>query len=242
MHARTFGRVVAALLIAVAVTAPQAGHALVVNAGFDLLHTPDATSFGGFTLSGVPIGSFDFGGSIGTKDTGNADTIFQRLGPVTVPDAPLPQSAGVDVNLVALQLVTTTQMNVGVFGLDFYYVTLQSARGGPASLGTYNITFNGAGGGVFDAVFDVALDVHKGSLSGPIILSDTLHVSDLATPWQRTPAPDELLIDGVNHLLNGTDLSTDFQPPSTAVPEPSALVLLLSGMALVAYVRRKLEG
>ena len=70
----------------------------------------------------------------------------------------------------------------------------------------------------------------------------SIYSRHLATPWQRTPAPDELLIDGVNHLLNGTDLSTDFQPPSTAVPEPSALVLLLSGMALVAYVRRKLEG
>jgi hypothetical protein len=242
MDARILGRFVVAVLLAVIVTAPQSGHALVVNAGFDLLHAPDGTSFEGLTLSGVAIGSFDFGGTIHTRNTGNADTIFQRLGAVTVPDSPLPQSAGVDVKLVALQLVTTTEINLLGFGLDFYYVTLQSVRGGPASLGTYDITFNNADGGVFDAAFDVALDVRKGSLSGPIVLSDNVHVTDTANPWQREPALDELLIQGVNYKLNGTDISTDFQPPSIAVPEPSALVFVVGGIAAFGFVRRKFAG
>jgi hypothetical protein len=50
------------------------------------------------------------------------------------------------------------------------------------------------------------------------------------------PPPGAVLIDGANHLLNGVDLSTDFQPPS--VPEPSTLLLVTFGLAVTALARR----
>jgi hypothetical protein len=91
---------------------------------------------------------------VGIQSTGNTDTIVRRRGPVTVPDAPLPQSGGVDTTLVALQLVSTVPFDAGL-GTDSYYVTLQSVRGGPASNGTYTIDFTSSDGGFYDSFFDV---------------------------------------------------------------------------------------
>jgi hypothetical protein len=58
--------------------------------------------------------------------TGKTDTIIQRLGDAIVPNAPLPQTTGVDVELVALQL-DHGSADLGI-GLDFCNAAERSWR------------------------------------------------------------------------------------------------------------------
>ena len=53
--------------------------ATTINAGYDLLETVAGTTFGGVASQGVPLGSFNFGGTIGTQAVGTTDTIVHRL-------------------------------------------------------------------------------------------------------------------------------------------------------------------
>src|SRR3989442_924336 len=68
-----------------------------VALGWDLLETQPGTTFGGVPFTGVPLGSFNFGGSIGVQPTGNTDTIVQRQSLAMGPPIP--------VELVALHLM-----------------------------------------------------------------------------------------------------------------------------------------
>src|SRR5438105_138265 len=49
-----------------------------VAPGWDLFATQPGTSFMGVPFTGVPLGTFNFGGTIGTQPTGDTDTIVQR--------------------------------------------------------------------------------------------------------------------------------------------------------------------
>jgi hypothetical protein len=221
-----------------------------VNPGYDLFQTLPGTTFGGAPFTGVPIGNFNFGGSIGTKNTGITDTIVQRKDPATA------SSPAISTEMLMLQLMSTVPTNFGL-GVDFYFITLQSARGGPASTGRMTIGFGpeappGSPHGTFDSFFDVFFDVRKGALNGPIALSDTLRLTSQGVPWNHFPPAGALQITGVNAFLNGTDRLTDFWPigpfhedhptgaihnvTETPLPEPGSLALIAIG-ALVCLGR-----
>lgn len=231
---------------------------LTVASGWDLLTTdPTSTTFAGASFAGVPIGTYDFGGTIGVKSVGMTDTIVQRQGDATVSSAP-DSAAPIPIELVALQLRSVTPINLGA-GVDFHYITLQSARGGPDSVGEMTVGFADSQGGLFTSFFDVFFDVRLGALDGPILASDHLQLANATgTPWSHDAPAGVLLIDGVNHRLNGTDTSADFWPdpileehPSgakhgvrSAVPEPSTYLagLILAGVmcsSLLAERRRR---
>lgn len=228
-----------------------------VLSGFDLFQTVPPTKFNlngqSIDVKGVPLGTFDFGS--GPVNTGSADTIVERLGDAS------PANPTINLELVALQFMSVTPINLGT-GTDFLFVTLQSVRGGPASLGIMTINFGpeGTPHGTFDSTLSVFFDVRVGSLTGEIIFSGHKTLTALGVAWTHFPPPDAVLIPGVNFLLNGQNQLNDFFPidivmhqnpdgsmhtVQTAVPEPTTLGLLAAGVAGLAariYRRRKADN
>lgn len=231
---------------------------MMVAPGWDLLETlTPPTQFMGIPFRGDPLGSFNFGGSIGLQSLGNADTIVQRLAPATGPSETIP------IELVALQLVSVNPINLGA-GMAFHWITLQSARGGPGSPGHMTVNFGaeGAPHGTFDSFFDVFFDIHVGAPNGPIVLSNNLRLTSSGTPWQHD-GTGSFRIPVVNYLLKGDGtINRDFFPvgpfteqkpgvaehgvqssgPDAVVPEPASLALMaIGGLALVANRRRRFQ-
>jgi hypothetical protein len=230
-------------------TAAGAAAGPLVLTGWDLLATQAGTQFLGVAFAGVPLGTFDFGA--GPVGVGNTDTIIQRL---DTADAP---TDSIGIEMVALGLVSTTPVDLGG-GLGLHYITLQSARGGPDSLGRMTINFGpeGTPHGTFDSFFDVFFDLRLGDPSGPIVLSDTLRLAANDVPWGHLPPPGALEIPFVNVFLNQQNRDADFWPigvfqeehpdggvhaVTTAAPEPATIALLGLGL-LIPVLRRARRG
>jgi hypothetical protein len=204
--AAILGWVPATLLAVLSSLAPSSASNLVLP-GWDLLLSVPPTTFGGVPFEGVPLGSYDFGS--GAQNVGSTDTIVHRL------DSAFEPSTAIPTELVALQLQSLVPADFGG-GLDTYFITLQSVRGGPASSGRMTINFDPGGEvtphGTFDSFFNVFFDVRLGALDGPIFLSDVLTLTSTGNPWTHEPPPDSLLIDDINHVLNGSNKENDFFP------------------------------
>jgi hypothetical protein len=205
-------------LAAILLTPGEGRAAFDVAAGYDLFQTQPGTTFTGLgALTGVPLGTFNFGGSIGVQNVGLTDTILQRTSAVTGSSG----STGTS-NLVmnALQLETVAPVNIGA-GLNNYFVTLQSVHGGTASMGTISITFGPTGlSGTFSSSIDVFYDIRVGSLTGAIVSSSDLVLSSSGNPWTINPPGGAVTINGVNQFLSGTvgDRSQDFWPDGPTTP------------------------
>lgn len=221
--------------------------------GFDLFTTissstkVDLPGVGIQPFKGVPLGTFDFGS--GPVNTGNTDTIVRRLADAS------PANPTIPIQLVALQFMSVNPING-----NFLFITLQSDRGGPASLGLMTINFGPEGipHGTFDSTLSVFFDVRVGSLDGEIVFSGNKTLTAFDIPWSHFPPPGALTIIGVNFLLNGQNQLNDFFPRDTimhvnpdgsmhtvttaGVPEPATMSLLavgIAGFAARAYRRRK---
>ena len=175
--------------------------------GSDYLATiPGASSFPGLgSLMGVPLG-----GALG-----NTDTIVQRRADAVFPGAPPSTAPTIGAVLTTLQLETTAPVNFGGNGLDNYFFTLQSARGGPASIGGMTITLfaldDGTAAfpeGTFSSFFDVFFDIRRSSLVGPIVFSSDLVYSNSGATWDANSPPGAVIVTGLVGNQNA-DLHTN---------------------------------
>jgi hypothetical protein len=252
-----------ALLLAMAV--PEASRAdFAVNAGFDLYTTiSPGTNFDGADFLGVPLTTFNFGGTIGMQNVGPTDTIIQRTSNVSV--AGPGNSGSTPITMLELQIRTVNQVDLGA-GLNFYFITLQSSHGGTDSTGTMTINFGPDPGsppptqpiaGTFSFSVDAFYDVHIGTINGTIVASGDTVLTSTGYSWSHFPPPNSVLINGANSDLNGTDHSRDFfvAPPisqgnpsagtqqltdaGAAVPEPSSVLLLAVGGLLGLGVAKR---
>ncbi len=265
MRYQTIKRIAGLGLVVVALATPSAVQAsLTVHSGWDLFVTGSGSHdlLTGTYWQGVPLGTYDFGGSIGVQDVGMTDTIVQRLTGATAPSynswAPT-----ISVVMDALQLETATPTSLlgGPFGN--YFVTLDPNY---TSGGTMNIYFGPEGDphGYWNSTMDIYFDIRYGSLNGPIVasLEDQIRPVDLSgnpinVDW-RHQAGGEWTIPDVNYLLDGTDIYQDFFPgvpiagcPDCVYtfveggqivvhdicPEPSSYVLFLCGAAALGLRR-----
>jgi hypothetical protein len=227
-----------------------------IDPGWSLYASTNVTTFDTLQFTGVPIGSYNFGGAIGTKNIGNTDIILQRTGTITASGA-LPQTpAPSPIAITDLQLETVTPTSA--FGpLAFYFLTLQSVHGGTSSTGTLTATFNTATNGTFSSSVDIFYDIRQGSLTGPIVTSGDSTVSLSGAPWQRfADNVNDVAISGVNSNLNGFSNASDFwdngsinlsgggftqtlAPAVVAVPEPSSLALAALGLTGFFFLRNR---
>jgi hypothetical protein len=219
---------------------PAAGHTDTIDAGWDLLTTTSVEPNSGASLwnfQGVPLYTYNFGGTIGSQYVGSTDTIIQRVSPsqVTTPGV-------FDFQVVALQLVDTTDFPSPV------YVTLDSA---PSSVGTMTINSDGT----FSDSFTVYFDVRYGSINSAIASSGSETFSG-SGDWSSTPAAGTILIPGVNYELNGINQDNDFFIVGPAIdvrstdtiiqrvssiPEPSTFLFLALGLLGFATQARRFK-
>src|SRR5580704_13198741 len=98
-----------------------------IDPGWSLYQTSNLVTLAGIQFVGVPIGDYNFGGSIGIQNIGDTDTIIQHAGTITTSGA-LPQTpAPSPITMTDLQLETIAP--TAAFGpLGIYFVTLESAR------------------------------------------------------------------------------------------------------------------
>jgi hypothetical protein len=166
----------------------QPGYAAIIDvlAGSDYLVTQPGTVFNGVPFIGVPSGP------------GGSDTIVTRLQTVDVTGG----SGTTALLLSMLQLQSAVPTDFGL-GVGFYYITLQSARGGTSSTGSMTITQSSPDDntpanpeGSFTSLLDVFFDVRFGSLNGPIALSTDLILTNGGTLWDANPAPNDFLVTG----------------------------------------------
>jgi hypothetical protein len=208
--------------------------------------------FDGVPWQGVPLGTYDFGGSIGVQNVGNTDTIIQRSGTVNAPGGTMA------LDVVALQVQTVNQVSLGGGPVGYYYATLDTSVPNQNSGQLTIDSFPTAGSpGTFNDYFTVYFDIRYGSLTGPIVAEQNL-VLDASGDWQTTlPVPSTPIphistgVGSDTHSVTGdptfsqdvglidpgypSDGDELFYP--FGVPEPSSLALL--GLGAVSLLARE---
>ncbi len=225
----------AAIVTVIAVTAafPAAGRGQdTVAAGYELLQTVHGTGFSFpcpedepqiVALKGVALGSFDFGGGVGTVDVGRTDTILRRR-QEAVADAE--GSATIEVEIVALSLASREPVELCGSPQQKIYITLNEgltaalSDRGRRTLYFDPMTFDTARrepGGP-DPSLHYWIDV-SGAESGFIGSYEKRFIIASEPRWSHQGPPGTLLIDGVNHLLDGAGEDADFFAVDTVVED-----------------------
>ena len=234
-----------------------------IEPGFDLFVTDPSSSFKFVSpvwpnpqvvnFEGSPLGTFDFGsGLVGVGDT---DTIVKRTQIANLGGG----SDTVDIELVALSLVSTAPVDLG-FGAGFELIFMTLHTSSPSTQSTMTIFDTGEGDphGTFDSTRNFTFDI-VGGIGGQYATIEVTPNSS-SSPWRH--APGITVIDGVNHLLNGVNESADLWPtelvemsadgflhralipatlPSVPTLSPAGLLVFAAGLlGCIVYYRRRL--
>lgn len=175
--------------------------------GYQLYQTLPAADFMGASFHGMPLHTYDFGGSLGVQPVMFADTIWQRLDTATAPETP------VSTQLLALHLQSDGPVSLP-WGFGTYFIRLQSERGGAPSVGSMDIVFGPEGHphGSFTSEFTLNYDVYLGDLS-TLVFSGSTTLSSLAADWDHDAAfirPPPWRRRGLDFKLDGTSTEADF--------------------------------
>ncbi len=236
-------RSISALFLALSLVLPGMAKAVVIEAGLDYFHTVSPTFFN----FGSQIGTVNFMGSDGLG-FGNTDTIVERL--EDTDDLNQGDSDTIDIEIVALSLVSTAPVDVGGTLFDVF-VELDLA-----SLGTMTITLDNPPDGTdqpegtFDSVLNLDLDAlfqEVGNPGNSFNIDIVQQLTGASIPWSTTlTGKPEFPGEGPNFFLVGIGEeehpSAGLHSFETAVPEPTTLALMGLGLAGLGYRRRKLAA
>ncbi len=207
-----------------------------------------------FSSDPIPADFFDpgsdpFAGTIFTEGaTGGIDAIVRRLDP-TIDLDPFPQFDTIDIEIVALNLVSIAPINVTSGGPTFQWDVEIELSVTPLSLGQMEITKTHADGGTFSSDFDVQPVFTFTRLVSPfdVRVYDTgafslpaLQFGSIAPhPWFEDITSDFIPgFDGtVMHSLVFTTTGGDRL--ELFVPEPSCFLMAVIGLGMVSCLRRR---
>jgi hypothetical protein len=225
---------------------PIPSRADTVDAGYDLFTTVEAGTFfdGIGNLQGVPLNTYNFGGSIGVQNVGNTDTIVQRLQNVTA-------TGSTSLQLDALQLESVNAVFGSIPGIatPYAFITLDPSD---LSLDVGTMTTNA--NHTFTSSLNVYFDVLEGSLTGPVYSTGDLTLTSTDVAWTHQAPPGALEIPGVNYDLNGVNTYADFWPvqftetesgaahevdPTPDATSTLALLLMPAGLVALGAARGK---
>lgn len=215
-----------------------------IASGWELLETTHVLTLEGIQWKGVPLGTFDFGGQVGVREVGTADTVIRReFESETWPDQ-------VCYNLVveALQWVSVNPFDAGA-GQDLHYITLSSPTGG-GRLNTF-VGWDGQGvGPVCDHSVPIAFEVRKGALDGPVVRFGSAWLGMMDMCWSAQSPTGALVLPGINDAFwVGCDThwgagrgDVDTWAHRYAIPEPRTMsiivAIVLAGWAIGCRARR----
>ena len=208
-----------------------------IDTGWTLFQSIEGTQVNlpevGFTpFQGVPYGEFDFttgylgdfGRDIGVQETSMADCFVKRLMTAYKPDPEAGTIVTIPIEMVGLQLRSVSPVG-GPFGEQYVYATLQSARGGPQTLGVMAIDFEGDDSGTFHTTLQIYYDIRVGSLDAhpyPQSAKAFAGRPESPTSWRKSAPEGALLLHGVNAMLADDNAGNFFPAATHAVDSASA--------------------